>query len=179
MATRQAHNAVPQRAVAEVFRSRPTPIRDAKRVAGAAGWTEDQFKILFSALLSGKEADWSMGDDAPTAFLSVLPRTLWDYCKQRFAQVTNPPIDPLRETHVMSLEVHLKEGLTLRSPVLPASRLADLCAILGPVSQIDFSFPAQQGVPGGRCRVAQLASTPLSSSGRPGLLLLSDREVSS
>src|SRR6266699_1055781 len=48
MATRQAHNAVPQRAVAEVFRSRPTPIRDAKRVAGAAGWTEDQFKILFS-----------------------------------------------------------------------------------------------------------------------------------
>src|SRR2546429_7562150 len=59
MATRQAHNAVPQRAVAEVFRSRPTPIRDAKRVAGAAGWTEDQFKILFSALLSGKEADWS------------------------------------------------------------------------------------------------------------------------
>src|SRR6202171_3468687 len=65
-----------------------------ERMAAAAGWTEDQFKILFSALVQGKEADWSMGDDAPPAFLSNLPRTLWDYCKQRFAQVTNPPIDP-------------------------------------------------------------------------------------
>ena len=153
-------------------------VEQPRRIAAASGWTDDQFKISFSALAHGKEADWSMGDDAPPAFLSTLPRPLWDYCKQRFAQVTNPPIDPLRESHVMSLEVHLREGLTLPSPVLPASRLADLCAILGPVSRIDFSFPAQQGVPGGRCRVAQLASTPLSSSGRPGLLLLSDRQVS-
>ena len=84
-------------------------IEQPKRVAAAAGWTEDQFKILFSALPHGKEADWSMGDDAPPAFLSTLPRTLWDYCKQRFAQVTNPPIDPLRESHVMSLAVHLAE----------------------------------------------------------------------
>ena len=87
-----------------------------KRIAAAAGWTEDQFKTLFSALTHGKEADWSMGDDAPPAFLSALARTLWDYCKQRFAQVTNPPIDPLRETHVMSLDVHLKNGVTL--PIL-------------------------------------------------------------
>jgi len=57
--------------------------------AAAAGWTEDQFKILFSPLVQGHEANWSMGDDAPPAFLSNLPRTLWDYCKQRFAQVTN------------------------------------------------------------------------------------------
>src|SRR5260370_30726161 len=83
------------------------PVESAKRVAASCGWTEDQFKILFSALIHGKEADWSMGDDAPPAFLSALPRTLWAYCKQRFAQVTNPPIDPLRETHVMSLEVKL------------------------------------------------------------------------
>src|SRR5262249_15885424 len=110
-------------------------------------------------------------------FLSALPRPLWDYCKQRFAQVTNPPIDPLRESHVMSLEVHLREGLTLPSPVLAAGQLADLCAILGPVKPVDFSFPAQPAVPGGLCRVAQLASTPLSSSYRPGLLLLSDRAV--
>ncbi len=78
------------------------PVESPKRIAASCGWTEDQFKILFSALVHGKEADWSMGDDAPPAFLSTLPRTLWDYCKQRFAQVTNPPIDPLRETHVMS-----------------------------------------------------------------------------
>src|SRR6266576_3854293 len=178
MATRQAHNAVPQRAVAEVFRSRPTPIRDAKRVAGAAGWTEDQFKILFSALLSGKEADWSMGDDAPPAFLSVLPRTLWDYCKQRFAQVTNPPIDPLRETHVMSLEVHLKEGVTLPSPLATPEQLSQLTEIFGSVHRIDFTFPAVAGVPGARCSFAQLSTTPLSNSDPPGLLLLSDRAIS-
>src|ERR1041384_1381971 len=56
MAAKQAHNAVPQRQVAEIFHSRPTLAGEAKRVAGAAGWTEDQFKILFSALLRGKEA---------------------------------------------------------------------------------------------------------------------------
>jgi glutamate synthase domain-containing protein 2/glutamate synthase domain-containing protein 1/glutamate synthase domain-containing protein 3 len=157
----------------------PLPhIEEPKRIAAASGWTDDQFKILFSSLAHGKEADWSMGDDAPPAFLSSLPRTLWDYCKQRFAQVTNPPIDPLRESHVMSLEVHLREGLTLPSPVLPAARLSDLSTILGPVCQIDSTFPAAMGVPGGRCRIAQLASTPLGSSGRPGLLLLSDRAIS-
>ena len=75
----------------------------------ALGWTDDQYKLLFQSLvLEGQEAVWSMGDDAPPAFLSRLPRPLWDYCKQRFAQVTNPPIDPLRETHVMSLRVHLR-----------------------------------------------------------------------
>src|SRR2546430_1476638 len=177
MAAKQAQNAVPQRQVAEIFHSRPTLASEAKRVAGAAGWTEDQFKILFSALLRGKEADWSMGDDAPPAFLSALPRTLWDYCKQRFAQVTNPPIDPLRETHVMSLEVHLKDGITLPSPVISEGQLSQLSAILGPEHRIDITFPAASGVSGARCSFAQLSATPLSSSGRPGLLLLSDRAI--
>src|SRR5439155_224589 len=113
LAIQQARNAIPQRMLAASVAAPSTPVMEPKRVAGAAGWTEDQFKILFSALTRGKEADWSMGDDAPPAFLSALPRTLWDYCKQRFAQVTNPPIDPLRETHVMSLDVHLKDGLTV------------------------------------------------------------------
>src|SRR5437588_3571024 len=152
MAAKQAQKAVPQRQLAEVFRSRPTLPSDARRVAGAAGWTEDQFKILFSALLRGKEADWSMGDDAPPAFLSALPRTLWDYCKQRFAQVTNPPIDPLRETHVMSLEVHLKDGVTLPSPLPTPEQLSQLTEIFGSLRRIDFTFPAAAGVPGARCR---------------------------
>src|ERR1700720_199209 len=99
----------------------PSLVEHPQRLAAAAGWTEDQFKILFSALVHGKEADWSMGDDAPPAFLSNLPRTLWDYCKQRFAQVTNPPIDPLRESHVMSLVVHLANGVVLPSPLIGAA----------------------------------------------------------
>src|ERR1700726_232539 len=149
-----------------------------ERMAAAAGWTEDQFKILFSPLVQGHEANWSMGDDAPPAFLSNLPRTLWDYCKQRFAQVTNPPIDPLRESHVMSLAVHLKNGIVLPSPVIGAQQLAELSATFGPVQNIDFTFSAPNEVPGARCSLAQL-TTPLSGGARPGLLLLSDRGISS
>ena len=156
----------------------PSPMEQPKRIAAAAGWTEDQFKILFSSLVHGKEADWSMGDDAPPAFLSTLPRTLWDYCKQRFAQVTNPPIDPLRESHVMSLEVHLQGGLVLPTPLINASQLAELTEAFGSVRHMDFTFPAAMGVPGARRAIAQLSTTPLSSGGRPGLLLLSDRAIS-
>jgi len=178
MAAKQAQNAVPRRQIAEVFNGHSTPTADAKRIAGASGWTEDQFKILFSALLRGKEADWSMGDDAPPAFLSVLPRTLWDYCKQRFAQVTNPPIDPLRETHVMSLEAHLKDGVTLPSPLITPEQLAKLNEVFSAGRRIDFTFPAAAGVPGARCSFAQLSTTPLSSSDPPRLLLLSDSAIS-
>jgi glutamate synthase domain-containing protein 2/glutamate synthase domain-containing protein 1/glutamate synthase domain-containing protein 3 len=149
-----------------------------ERMAAAAGWTEDQFKILFSPLVQGHEANGSMGDDAPPAFLSTLPRTLWDYCKQRFAQVTNPPIDPLRESHVMSLAVHLKNEVVLPSPVIGAQQLAELSATFGPVQNIDFTFSAPNEVPGARCSLAQL-TTPLSGSARPGLLLLSDRAINS
>src|SRR5438046_328593 len=134
--------------------------------------------LRYTLTHGGKEADVGMGDDRPPAFLSALPRTLWDYCKQRFAQVTNPPIDPLRETHVMSLDVHLKDGLTLPSPVISEGQLSQLSAILGPEQRIDITFPAATGVPGARCSFAQLSSTPLSSGGRPGLLLISDRAIS-
>jgi glutamate synthase domain-containing protein 2/glutamate synthase domain-containing protein 1/glutamate synthase domain-containing protein 3 len=177
LATQQSRNALPQvRQLAATARAAAPPVAQPKRVAAAAGWTEDQFKILFSALPHGKEADWSMGDDAPPAFLSTLPRALWDYCKQRFAQVTNPPIDPLRESHVMSLAVHLPNGVVLPSPILGAGQLAELSATFGPVHHMDFTFPAPMGVPGARCSITQL-STPLSGSGRPGLLLLSDRGI--
>src|SRR6266481_4416564 len=178
LAIKQARNAVPQRMLSASPAAPGVPVNQPKRVAGAAGWTEDQFKILFSALTRGKEEDWSMGDDAPPAFLCALPRTLWDYCKQRVAQVTNPPIDPLRESHVMSLAVHLQDAVVLPSPVMDAGQLAELSAILGPEQRIDITFPAAAGVPGARCSFAQLSTTPLSGSGRPGLFLLSDRAIS-
>jgi glutamate synthase domain-containing protein 2/glutamate synthase domain-containing protein 1/glutamate synthase domain-containing protein 3 len=180
LATQQSRNALPtvRQLSASPAPHPAAPIEQPKRVAAAAGWTEDQFKILFSALPHGKEADWSMGDDAPPAFLSALPRTLWDYCKQRFAQVTNPPIDPLRESHVMSLAAHLPNGVVLPSPIISAGQLAELSATFGPVHHIDFSFPAPTGVSGARRSIAQL-TTPLSGGGRPGLLLLSDRGISS
>jgi glutamate synthase (ferredoxin) len=179
LATQQSRNALPTvRQLSASPAALTAPLGHPKRVAAAAGWTEDQFKILFSALPHGKEADWSMGDDAPPAFLSALPRTLWDYCKQRFAQVTNPPIDPLRESHVMSLAVHLPNGVVLPSPIISAGQLAELSATFGPVQHMDFTFPAPTGVSGARRSIAQL-TTPLSGGGRPGLLLLSDRRIDS
>ena len=157
----------------------PRPaIAHPKRIAAASGWSDDQYKILFRPLLSGKEADWSMGDDAPPAFLSSIQRPLWDYCKQRFAQVTNPPIDPLRESHVMSLEVPISHGHFLPSPILSAAELASLVAQLGPAQTVDFTFPTTLGVPGARRCLTQCKTTPLSSGERPELLLLSDRNLS-
>jgi glutamate synthase (ferredoxin) len=148
-----------------------------KRIAAASGWSDDQYKILFRPLLSGKEADWSMGDDAPPAFLSSIQRPLWDYCKQRFAQVTNPPIDPLRESHVMSLEVPIAHGHFLPSPILTAAELTSLLTQLTPAQSIDFTFPSTQGVSGARRCLTQCKTTLLSSGERPELLLLSDRSL--
>jgi glutamate synthase domain-containing protein 2/glutamate synthase domain-containing protein 1/glutamate synthase domain-containing protein 3 len=179
LATLQSRNSLPVvRQVSVSGAAAAAGVERPERMAAAAGWTEDQFKILFSPLVQGHEANWSMGDDAPPAFLSSLPRTLWDYCKQRFAQVTNPPIDPLRESHVMSLAVHLKNGIVLPSPLIGAAQLAELSTTFGPVQNIDFTFSAPNEVPGARCSLAQL-TTPLSGGARPGLLLLSDRGINS
>jgi glutamate synthase (NADPH/NADH) large chain len=80
---------------------------------------------------NGQEATGSMGDDTPFAVLSSQPRIIYDYFRQQFAQVTNPPIDPLREAHVMSLATNIgremnvfceAEGqahrLSFKSPIL-------------------------------------------------------------
>jgi len=69
------------------------------------GYTEEELKLIISPMASrGQEPIGSMGNDTPLAVLSEKPNLLFYYFKQRFAQVTNPPIDPLREELVMSLE---------------------------------------------------------------------------
>ncbi|MEG3768333.1 glutamate synthase large subunit, partial [Alteromonas sp. 14N.309.X.WAT.G.H12] len=64
---------------------------------------EEIQQIIKVLAKDGQEAVGSMGDDTPMAVLSSKSRTIYDYFRQQFAQVTNPPIDPLRENHVMSL----------------------------------------------------------------------------
>ena len=153
-----------------------------QRLAAAMGWTEDQFRLLFQPLgREGKEAVWSMGDDAPPAFLSSIKRPLWDYCKQRFAQVTNPPIDPLREVHVMSLDVYLDPNIVAGSPVLDAGHLAALESRLGtPLQRIDFTFDVTCRVEAARValeRVRQDISAAFAAgvSAKPAVIVLSDR----
>jgi glutamate synthase (ferredoxin) len=163
----------------------------AKRLASSLGWTDDQFKMLFQSLgTEGKEAIWSMGDDAPPAFISSALRPLWDYCKQRFAQVTNPPIDPLREAHVMSLDVHLGKPMVLASPLLDGGQLAKIREHAhGEIRTIDFTFEAASGVPGAvsalerlRENVGAAANENVSPAAiaaeQPRVILLSDRAAS-
>ncbi|WNN91925.1 glutamate synthase large subunit [Gloeocapsopsis dulcis] len=103
----------------------------------AFGYTTEDVEMVIQPMASeGKEPTFCMGDDIPLAVLSERPHLLYDYFKQRFAQVTNPPIDALRESLVMSLKMELGERgnllevkpeyakrLKLGSPVLQAEDL--------------------------------------------------------
>jgi glutamate synthase domain-containing protein 2/glutamate synthase domain-containing protein 3 len=151
------------------------PKKPCMRKARALGWTEDQVRILFQPLATqGKEAMWSMGDDAPPAYLSQMQRSLWDYCRQRFAQVTNPPIDPIREAHVMSLHTSLGPALAL-PPIVDKAQMQTLRAQLSPVCTLDMTFPPGQGVNGALAALRSIEATAALSA---GMILLSDRRVS-
>jgi len=86
------------------------PATDAERVARqrAFGWSFEDLRYVLEPMGgTGQDAVWSMGDDTPIPPLARVPPGLYAYLRQRFAQVTNPAIDPLRETLVMSLRMHL------------------------------------------------------------------------
>lgn len=153
---------------------------DVKRVAGALGWSGDQFRLLFQPLgIQGKEAVWSMGDDGPPAFLSSSHRPIWDYCKQRFAQVTNPPIDPLREAHVMSLDVLLGSRAMLGSPLVDEAQMRELQSeVFQPVCRIDITFDAARGVRGALAALKRVGKEAYAvARTKPGMVVLSDRGV--
>ncbi len=77
----------------------------------AFGYTLEDLKLVLTPMAThGKETDSSMGTDTPLAVLSDRPQLLYSYFQQLFAQVTNPPIDPLRESLVMSLQMSLGPG---------------------------------------------------------------------
>ncbi len=79
-----------------------------KRLRIAFGFDkEDLERFIIPMAMSGRESIGSMGDDTPPAVLSNISRRFYDFFKQTFAQVTNPPIDPIRERHVMSLFKYL------------------------------------------------------------------------
>jgi len=79
-----------------------------RRVQKAFGYTSEELSYVIRPMgEEGKDQVWSMGDDTPLAVFATRNRPLYGYFRQRFAQVTNPPIDPLRETMVMSLNSYL------------------------------------------------------------------------
>ena len=105
------------------------------------GYTKEDVKMILQPMAAGgKDAVWSMGDDTPLAFLAKAPRPLYAFFRQRFAQVTNPAIDPLREAIVVSLHTRLGPwphmldkhaplpGLTMESPFLSLGQVRALRA---------------------------------------------------
>ncbi|SIS43785.1 glutamate synthase large subunit [Neptunomonas antarctica] len=141
---------------------------------------------------SGMEAVGSMGDDKPMAVLSSRVRSPYDYFRQQFAQVTNPPIDPLREAIVMSLETCIgaeqnifEEGpeharrVILTSPVLSASkfrRLRDNKVSGFEVITIDLNYdPAQMNLKEALISVTEQAEQAVRNG--KVILILSDAKI--
>ena len=153
---------------------------------------EERDQVLRPLAESGNEAVGSMGDDTPLAVLSARDRSLYDYFRQKFAQVTNPPIDPLRESIVMSLEVDLGgEGnifaevedhayrVSLTSPVLSQGKFNTLLNIEDEklkIADIDATYDPENGnlrsAVEGLCLTAETAVRNGAT-----LLILSDRQL--
>jgi len=144
---------------------------DLTRRQVAAGQTlEDMELILAPMIESAKEAIGSMGDDTPLAVISDKPRLISQFFRQNFSQVTNPPIDPLRERHVMSLKTRFgnlanildtegrRDGvLVLESPVLPGVDWSRLKAHFGAqAAEIDCTFATGGGPETLRAAIARI-----------------------
>jgi glutamate synthase (ferredoxin) len=159
----------------------------------AFGYTsEDVDMVIESMAQEGKEPVFCMGDDTPLAVLSSRPRLLYDYFKQRFAQVTNPPIDPLREGMVMSLAMCLggrsnllvanpeaARQLKINSPVLNEAELEQIQQMGFAATTLDILFPVNGGANGLAEAIASLCEAAVTAV-RQGheILILSDRSLS-
>ncbi len=159
----------------------------------AAGYSSEELEMVLKPMAkSAHEAIGSMGDDTPLAVLSTQPRLLYTYFKQLFAQVTNPPIDPIREKVVMSLHTSLgwrrnlfaetpeHANLVLaQSPILLENEFAALGAIPDhPLSVLDTVWPVAEGEEGLETaleRICDEAELRVRQGTR--LLVLSDRAV--
>jgi glutamate synthase (ferredoxin) len=156
----------------------------------AFGYTTEDVEMVIQPMASdGKEPTFCMGDDIPLAVLSERPHLLYDYFKQRFAQVTNPPIDPLRESLVMSLKMELggrgnllqpkpeyARRLKLSSPVLIEAELEALKQSGFECSELSTLFEIAAGPQGlaEAVRKLQAAAVDAVRSGKK-ILILSDR----
>jgi len=160
----------------------------------AFGYSSEEVDMILKPMLkTGAEAVGSMGDDTPLAVLSLKPRLLYTYFKQLFAQVTNPPIDPIREKLVMSLHTVLgwrrnllsetpehAEQVILDSPILLDSELVRLQQLPAPhqAGTVSTLWSASEGAAGLEKAIARIkadAEAVVDAGAR--ILILSDRGV--
>jgi len=165
----------------------------------AFGWTQEDYKFILEPMATGgEEAIGSMGNDAPLAVLSNRPKPFYNYFRQLFAQVTNPPIDPIREQMVMSLvsfigpkpnlldinNVNPPLRLEVAQPILDAAAMAQIRDIEQVTRlkfrsfELDITYPVAWGREGIEARVAALCARAVDAvqSGY-NILILSDRRV--
>ncbi len=160
----------------------------------ANGYNQEELDLILAPMvLAGQEGISSMGDDAALSVLSRQPKTLFTYFKQLFAQVTNPPIDPIREHLVMSLEADLgpernllveapghARVVHLDSPLLFGHQLEALRRMDAlPASALDLTWPVANG-PGGLVAALDDLCTKAEAAvdGGARLLVLTDRATS-
>jgi glutamate synthase domain-containing protein 1 len=150
---------------------------------------EEQSMVLRQMASEGYEPTFSMGDDSPLPNLAPRARPISHYLRQRFAQVTNPPIDPLRERLVMSLRTLLGPRQPLLSETPDAARMVTLKSFFlypqgvnklqltdraaWPVIPLDATFPAADGPEGLRAAVERLRGEAVSAvAGGAGTLVI-------
>ncbi len=166
----------------------------------AFGYTQEDFKFLMAPMAAnGEEALGSMGNDSPLAVLSDKNKPLYNYFKQLFAQVTNPPIDPIREAIVMSLvsfvgpkpnlldinQVNPPMRLEVSQPVLDFQDMAKLRHIESMTqgkfksATLDITYPLAWGHEGVEAKLASLCAEAVDhiKSGH-NILIISDRGIS-
>ncbi|MGH2685605.1 MAG: glutamate synthase central domain-containing protein, partial [Actinomycetota bacterium] len=179
--------------------SRGEPVQatpdDLERRQLAHGYTKEELAMVIRPMAAeAHEPTFSMGDDAPMAHLADRPRPIHHFLKQRFAQVTNPPIDPLRERLVMSLRTILgprqpilserpeaAQLLTLRSFVIyPAAveQLLDPSHTPFPGARLDATFPVAEGPDGLRAAVDRLCDEAEEAvNDGVGILVIDDGRI--
>jgi glutamate synthase domain-containing protein 2/glutamate synthase domain-containing protein 1/glutamate synthase domain-containing protein 3 len=166
------------------------------RRQAAFGVTKEEVAMVLKPMATdAKEPTFSMGDDVPFAAVATRPRPLFHYLKQRFAQVSNPPIDHLRERLVMSLRTCLGPRRPLLSERGDACRLLELPtfflypsaveALLDPqrspfpAARLDATFAAGDGPVGLQRALDQLAAEAVDAvAGGAAILAISDAAVS-
>ncbi|WP_395450247.1 glutamate synthase large subunit [Aminobacter sp. UC22_36] len=166
----------------------------------AFGYTQEDTKLLMSPMATtGQEAVGSMGTDTPISAMSDKSKLLYTYFKQNFAQVTNPPIDPIREELVMSLVSFIgprpnifdlvgssrRKRLEVRQPILTNGDLEKIRSIghtedRFDTKTIDITYGVQEGAAGMQGAIERLCERAEAAvAGGYNIIILSDRQLGS
>ncbi|MEH3119730.1 MAG: glutamate synthase large subunit [Methylorubrum populi] len=164
----------------------------------AFGYTQEDLKLLMAPMaVTGQEAVGSMGSDTPLSALSDKPKLLYTYFKQNFAQVTNPPIDPIREEAVMSLVSFIgprpnlldmegasrRKRLEVRQPILTNGDLEKIRSISHfedrfDTKTLDITYAAESGAAAMEGALDRLCDrAEVAVRGGYNIIILSDRMV--